>query len=66
MSNLQNAYNPRTGTLDTRSNMEQFDDPALLLCSLVTGPTGTGNTDLCKDIDGLVSPSPAACKEAPA
>lgn len=56
VSNLQNAYNPRTGTLDTRSNMEQFDDPALLLCSLVTGPTGTGNTDLCKDIDGLVSP----------
>ena len=47
---------PGTGTLDTRSNMEQFDDPALLLCSLVTGPTGTGNTDLCKDIDGLVSP----------
>ena len=56
VSNLQNAYNPRTGTLDTRSNMEQFDDPALLLCSLVTGPTGTGNTDLCKDIDGLVRP----------
>jgi phospholipid/cholesterol/gamma-HCH transport system substrate-binding protein len=56
LSNLQNAYNPATGTLDTRSNMEQFDDPALLLCSLVTGPTGTGNTDLCKNIDGLVSP----------
>jgi phospholipid/cholesterol/gamma-HCH transport system substrate-binding protein len=56
ISNLQNAYNPRTGTLDTRSNMEQLDDPALLLCSLVTGPTGTGDTDLCKSIDGLVSP----------
>ena len=64
VSNLQNAYNPRTGTLDTRSNMEQFDDPALLLCSLVTGPTGTGNTDLCKNIDGR-SPLQAACR-APA
>ena len=56
ISNLQNAYNPKTGTLDTRSNMEQFDDPALLLCSLVTGPTGTGNTDLCKNLDGLLAP----------
>lgn len=56
ISNLQNAYNPRTGTLDTRSNMEQFDDPALLLCSLVTGPTGTGNTDLCKQLDTTLAP----------
>ena len=56
ISNLQNAYNPATGTLDTRSNMEQFDDPAVLLCSLVTGPTGSGNTDLCKNIDGLFAP----------
>lgn len=56
ISNLQNAYNPKTGTLDTRSNMEQFDDPALLLCSLVTGPTGTGNTDVCKNVDGLLAP----------
>ncbi|MDF2093253.1 MCE family protein [Knoellia sp. 3-2P3] len=56
ISNLQNAYNPKTGTLDTRSNMEQFDDPALLLCSLVTGPTGTGNTDLCRDIDTTLAP----------
>jgi phospholipid/cholesterol/gamma-HCH transport system substrate-binding protein len=56
ISNLQNAYNPKTGTLDTRSNMEQFDDPALLLCSLVTGPTGTGNTDLCRDLDTTLAP----------
>ena len=56
ISNLQNAYNPKTGTLDTRSNMEQFDDPSLLLCSLVTGPTGTGNTDLCKQLDTTLAP----------
>lgn len=56
ISNLQNAYNPKTGTLDTRSNNEQLDDPGLLLCSLVTGPTGTGNTDLCKQLDTTLAP----------
>lgn len=56
ISNLQNAYNPKTGTLDTRSNMQQFDNPSLLLCSLVTGPTGTGNTDLCKQLDTTLAP----------
>jgi phospholipid/cholesterol/gamma-HCH transport system substrate-binding protein len=56
ISNLQNAYNPKTGTLDTRNNAQQLDDPALLLCSLVTGPTGTGNTDLCKSLGGLFAP----------
>ena len=51
ISNLQNAYNPKTGTLDTRSNNEQLDDPGLL-----TGPTGTGNTDLCKQLDTTLAP----------
>lgn len=48
LSNLQLAYNARSGTLDTRANVEGLDKPGLLLCSLITGPTGTGNTDLCK------------------
>ena len=48
LSNLQLAYNARSGTLDTRANVEGLDKPGLLLCSLLTGPTGTGNTDLCK------------------
>lgn len=48
LSNLQLAYNARSGTLDTRANVEQLDDPGLLLCSLITGPTGTGNTKLCE------------------
>lgn len=56
ISNLQNAYNPKTGTLDTRNNFEQFDDPALLLCSLVTGPTGTGDSDLCRQLDSALEP----------
>jgi phospholipid/cholesterol/gamma-HCH transport system substrate-binding protein len=36
LSNLQNAYNPASGTLDTRDNAEQLDDPGLYLCSLLT------------------------------
>ena len=48
LSNLQLAYNARSGTLDTRANPEGFDEPGLLLCSLITGPTGTGNSRLCE------------------
>jgi phospholipid/cholesterol/gamma-HCH transport system substrate-binding protein len=36
LSNLQNAYNPASGTLDTRDNAQQFDDPNLFLCALLT------------------------------
>ena len=36
LSNLQNAYNPASGTLDTRDNVQQLDDPGLFLCSLLT------------------------------
>jgi len=36
LSNLQNAYNPSSGTLDTRNNESQQEDPALYLCSLLT------------------------------
>jgi phospholipid/cholesterol/gamma-HCH transport system substrate-binding protein len=37
LTNLVNAYNPSSGTLDTRNNEAQLDDPALYLCSLLTG-----------------------------
>lgn len=47
LSNLQNAYHPQTGTLDTRNNAKGLDDPLLLVCSILTGPTNTGNTKLC-------------------
>ncbi len=47
LSNLQLAYDAKTGTLDTRATIQGADEPGLLLCSLITGPTGTGNTDLC-------------------
>jgi phospholipid/cholesterol/gamma-HCH transport system substrate-binding protein len=47
LSNLQNAYHPQTGTLDTRNNAKGLDDPLLLVCSILTGPTNAGNTKLC-------------------
>ena len=59
VSNLQHAYNPISGTLDTRNNAAQLDDPALLICALINGPTGMGNTDLCKNIQKLLKvPAP--------
>lgn len=57
-SNLQIAYNPTSGTLDTRNNAAQLHDPALLLCALINGPTGTGNTDLCKSLQTALKPPP--------
>lgn len=35
LSNLALAYNPEAGTLDTRINLQQVQDPAMYLCSLV-------------------------------
>ena len=54
VSNLQIAYNATSGTLDTRNNAAQLSDPALLLCALINGPTGTGNTNLCKGLQTLL------------
>ena len=47
MSNLNNAYNPSSGTLDTRNNAQQAQDPASLLCSILrtTGDTGGRSPD---------------------
>ncbi|PRY57509.1 phospholipid/cholesterol/gamma-HCH transport system substrate-binding protein [Knoellia remsis] len=55
LSNLQLAYNPASGTLDTRANiLGPLSDPALLLCSLITGATNTGNTGLCSTLQQLI------------
>jgi phospholipid/cholesterol/gamma-HCH transport system substrate-binding protein len=35
LSNLHDAYNPSSGTLDTRIDPEQLSDPGLYLCSLL-------------------------------
>jgi len=60
LSNVGLAYNPGSGTLDTRTNITGLDDPALLICALVTGPTGTGNTNpnLCSLLQTLIPKLP--------
>lgn len=59
LSNLQNTYNASAGTLDTRNNAQQAQDPAALLCSLLrtTGDEGGGNPD-CKELKTLFDSLP--------
>jgi phospholipid/cholesterol/gamma-HCH transport system substrate-binding protein len=59
LSNLQNAYNPSAGTLDTRNNPDHSQDPAALLCSLLktTGDEGGKNPD-CGDLEKLFDSLP--------
>ncbi|KAB1150164.1 MCE family protein [Streptomyces luteolifulvus] len=59
MSNLDNAYNPAAGTLDTRNNADQAQDPASLLCSVLrtTGDEGGRNPD-CKELRKLFDSLP--------
>ncbi|MET8401543.1 MCE family protein [Streptomyces sp900116325] len=59
LSNLNNAYNPSSGTLDTRNNAQQAQDPASLLCSVLktTGDEGGKNPD-CKQLKDLFDSLP--------
>ena len=59
LSNLNNAYNPSAGTLDTRNNAQQAQDPASLLCSVLktTGDEGGKNPD-CEELKDLFDSLP--------
>lgn len=61
LSNLNNAYNPSAGTLDTRNNAQQAQDPASLLCSVLrtTGDEGGKNPD-CTELKKLFDSLPKA------
>ncbi|MFF2513817.1 MCE family protein [Streptomyces sp. NPDC058086] len=61
LSNLNDAYNPSSGTLDTRNNAQQAQDPASLLCSVLrtTGGEGGKNPD-CKELKDLFDSLPKA------
>ncbi|TXS47760.1 MCE family protein [Streptomyces sp. uw30] len=63
MSNLNNAYNPSAGTLDTRNNANQPQDPASLLCSVLTttGDEGGKNPD-CEELRELFDSLPKVPK----
>jgi phospholipid/cholesterol/gamma-HCH transport system substrate-binding protein len=50
LSNLQNAYNPASGTLDTRDNAEQLKKPELFICGLLNDQLGRSTT--CADTLG--------------
>jgi phospholipid/cholesterol/gamma-HCH transport system substrate-binding protein len=53
ISNLQNAYNPASGTLDTRNNAEQLHHPSEMVCSLLIGADGKDTTGLCGTVRQL-------------
>jgi phospholipid/cholesterol/gamma-HCH transport system substrate-binding protein len=55
LSNLQNAYNPESGTLDTRNNMSH--DPATMLCSLLS-TTGDAKAADCGELKELFDSLP--------
>ncbi|MGV9247545.1 MCE family protein [Streptomyces sp. NPDC003710] len=59
LSNLQNAYNPSAGTLDTRNNPQSPQDPASLLCSLLrTTGDDNGKSPGCKELRQLFDALP--------
>jgi phospholipid/cholesterol/gamma-HCH transport system substrate-binding protein len=54
ISNLQNAYNPETGTLDTRANVNENLTVQNLLCNLIIA-SGQPSS-LCKSVSGVLKP----------
>jgi phospholipid/cholesterol/gamma-HCH transport system substrate-binding protein len=69
LSNLQNAYNPSSGTLDTRNNPDHPQDPAALLCSILrtTGEKSADCAELERLFDSLPElPDPTRLPAAPA
>ena len=54
ISNLQNAYNPKSGTLDTRANIAENLKLQNLLCSLISGSGLPAST--CKTVTGVLKP----------
>jgi len=54
ISNLQNAYNPDTGTLDTRANVNENLKLQNLLCSFIT--EGGQPASLCTTVNGALKP----------
>ncbi len=56
LANLDRTYNPKSGTLDTRNNFAQTDDPGLYLCSLLQ-QLGQPQ-DACKGLRGLLDDLP--------
>ncbi|KRE54855.1 MCE family protein [Phycicoccus sp. Soil748] len=54
ISNLQNAYNPKSGTLDTRANINENLKLQTLLCNLITASGQPAS--VCKTVAGVLKP----------
>lgn len=54
LSNLQNAYNPAAGTLDTRANINENLKIQNLLCDLIVASGQPAST--CKTVTGALKP----------
>lgn len=58
LSNLQTAYNPATGALDTRNNPDHSQDPGDLVCSLLKTAGEQSAKSSCKEIRKLFGSLP--------
>ncbi len=61
LANLFHTYNPQTGTLDTRSNLNQnirelTSDPAAFLCSILKASKAPDTTQACAALGKLPKP----------
>jgi phospholipid/cholesterol/gamma-HCH transport system substrate-binding protein len=54
LSNLQNAYNGKTGTLDTRSNVNENLTPQTLLCNLLVASGQPASA--CRGVESALKP----------
>jgi phospholipid/cholesterol/gamma-HCH transport system substrate-binding protein len=55
LSNLGNAYNPRSGTLDTRDNVTPIEqNPLAFLCSLLNGSLASGGQENAGYCEGVL------------
>jgi phospholipid/cholesterol/gamma-HCH transport system substrate-binding protein len=54
ISNLQNAYNPKSGTLDTRANLNENLKLQTLLCNLITASGQPPS--VCTTVAGVLKP----------
>jgi phospholipid/cholesterol/gamma-HCH transport system substrate-binding protein len=58
LGNLVHAYNPTSGTLDTRNNAEQAQDPGGLVCSLLKSLGQSGPQSDCAALRKLFAALP--------
>lgn len=61
-SNLVNAYNAGSGTLDTRVNFNELSDPGLLLCNLTNPAKLLPGNPIFEALGGKIAPLTNFCK----